>query len=55
MVYRHIQHMSQIWENQLHITGEKLEHTKCYWIPITWKWKKGKPTMVPKNKQGKEL
>ena len=44
-----------MWEMLLHITEGKLELTKCFWIPITWKWKKGKPVMVTNNKRGTDL
>ena len=30
------------WEKLLYITGGKLELSKCFWIPITWGWKRGK-------------
>ena len=47
--------MSQLWEKLLYITGGRLELSKCYWIPISWKWSKGKATLVTKPPRQKEL
>ncbi len=54
-VHRQIQRMSQLWEQLLYITGGRLELSKCFWIPITWRWQQGRPRMVTKNKRGKDL
>ena len=35
--------MAQLWENLLFITGGRLELSKCFWVPIVWDWKQGKP------------
>ncbi len=45
MVYKHIKRMSQVWEKLLYITGGRLELSKCFWIPISWKWRSGRPRM----------
>ena len=55
MVFKHIKKMSQLWERLLYITGGRLELTKCFWIPITWKWSGGKPVMVTKVRRSKQL
>lgn len=55
MVYKHLKRMSQLWERLLYITGGRLELSKCFWIPITWKWLGGKPIMVLKSQRGKIL
>ena len=44
-VRRHIRKMSQLWEKLLHISGGRLELSKCFWVPITWRWSKGKPKL----------
>ena len=49
MVYKHIKRMSQLWENMLYITGGRLELSKCFWIPISWKWTAGRPRLVLKK------
>ena len=54
-VHSHIKKTSQLWENLLFITGGKLELSKCFWVPITWYWKGGKPLMRKKQSRGKEL
>ena len=41
-VRRHIRKMSQLWEQLLYISGGRLELSKCFWVPITWRWSKGK-------------
>ena len=53
MVQRQIQRMGQLWERLLHITGGRLELSKCFWVPITWKWKKGIPSLVLKQKRNR--
>lgn len=48
--------MSQLWEQLLCISGGFLELTKCFWVPINWKWVKGKPTMKSiRSYRGKQL
>ena len=54
-VHAHIKRMSQLWEQLLYITGGRLELSKCFWLPITWRWHQGKPKMVNKNPRGKAL
>ena len=49
MIYKHIQRMSQLWEHLLYITGGRLELSKCFWIPISWKWTAGQPRLVSKK------
>ena len=51
-VRKYIKMMSQIWERLLYITGGWLELTKCFWIPVTWKLKQGRPVMIYKNRRG---
>ena len=48
-VLKHIKRMGQLWENLLFITGGRLELSKCFWIPITWKWTGGTPTIDRKS------
>jgi len=38
--------MANRWEKLLYLTGGKLELSKCFWIPVTWKWKHGNPIMT---------
>ena len=47
--------MAKTWEQLLFITGGKLELSKCFWIPITWRWRKGEPVMNPHTQSGIEL
>ena len=54
-VHKQIHRMGQLWEKLLYISGGRLELSKCFWVPITWKWKKGKPTCNTKNSRSKEL
>ena len=54
-VYKYIKQMSQLWEKLLFITGGRLELSKCFWVPITWRWRQGKPSMITKHKGRKEL
>ena len=54
-VYRHLKRMSQLWEQLLFITGGRLELSKCFWVPITWRWNHGKPRLVTKNNRSKDL
>ena len=54
-VRQNIKKMSQWWEKLLYITGGRLELSKCYWVPVTWKWSQGKPSMVKKLGRNKEL
>ena len=56
MVRRQIKKMGQIWEQLLYISGGRLELNKCFWVPIVWKWKNGKPVMMKqKQHRGKDL
>ena len=55
MVHKKIKQMSQLWERLLYITGGKLELSKCFWIPIAWKWKKGKPILIIHHTREKHL
>ena len=41
--------MGQIWERLLLISDGRLELTKCFWVPIVWKWSEGKPRIVTKG------
>ena len=50
-VHRHIKRIGQLWERLLFITGGRLELSKCFWVPITWKWRQGIPYQVIKTKQ----
>ncbi len=54
-VCKYIKRMSQLWEQLLFITGGRLELSKCFWVPITWRWKQGKPTMLHKHRGRQEL
>lgn len=44
-VHKQIKFIATKWEKLLYLTGGKLELTKCFWLPITWRWKKGEPVM----------
>lgn len=44
--------MAAKWEKLLYIKGGKLELSKYFWLPITWKWRKGEPIVIGKNTQG---
>ena len=50
MVKNQIKQMGQVWENLLYISGGRLELTKCFWVPIVWNWKGGKPYISTRNK-----
>ena len=54
-VQRQIQRMGQLWEQLRYVTGGRLELSKSFWVPITWKWKDGLPRMVLKTKRGQNL
>ena len=54
-VHSHIRKMGQLWEKLLYITGGKLELSKCFWVPITWRWSGGKPVMNTKPSRSGEL
>ena len=54
-VRQHIKRMAQLWEQLLYITGGRLELSKCFWVPISWKWNQGVPRMVRKIGRNKEL
>ena len=45
-VHKYLRHMSQLWEKLLFITGGRLELSKCFWVPISWRWSKGIPKPV---------
>ncbi len=47
LVHKYIQRMSQLWEQSLFIMGQGwLELSKCFLVPITWRWNQGKPKMM---------
>ena len=48
MVLRQIKRMAQLWEQLLYISGGRLELSKCFWVPVIWTWKKGRPTCTTK-------
>ena len=54
-VFKHIKRMGQLWEKLLFITGGRLELSKCFWIPITWKWQGGTPTLIIKQARAHSL
>ena len=47
--------MAQLWENLLFITGGRLELSKCFWVPIVWVWKQGKPSIKKATPSSKNL
>ena len=47
--------MAKKWEKLLYITGGKLELSKCFWIPIIWRWRKGEPVINSQAESGHEL
>ena len=50
-----IKYMAQKWEKLLYLTGGKLELSKCFWIPVTWRWKKGNPILQKMGNRSKDL
>ena len=47
--------IAQKWEQLLFITGGKLELSKCFWVPILWKWKKGEPQLKKPSARSGDL
>ena len=47
--------MGQLWGKLLFITGGRLELSKCFWIPITWKWQGGTPKLIFKQSREQSL
>ena len=41
-----MKHNAQQWEKALHVSGGKLELTKCFWCLILWRWIAGQPLLV---------
>ena len=37
----------QLWERLLHISGGKLNFSKCSWTLQYWEWKNGRPKLMP--------
>ena len=54
-VKKKLQIMATTWERLLYLTGGKLELSKCFWIPVIWKWKKGDPVIDKCTDSGIEL
>ncbi len=54
-VNKKLKYMASKWEKILYLTGGKLELTKCFWLPITWRWKNGDPVLSSKTGRGSEL
>ena len=54
-VKKQLKNMATQWERLLYLTGGKLELTKCFWIPITWKWKGGEPRLHTPKGRGEKL
>ncbi len=54
-VKKQLKLMAKHWERLLYLTGGKLELTKCFWIPITWKWKRGEPCLISRRGCGVKL
>ena len=54
-VFRLIKFMKQLWEQLIFITCGRLELSKCYWVPIVWIWKKGKPKLKTKIGRNRDL
>ena len=50
-----IKYMARKWEKLLYLTGGKLELSKCFWIPVTWRWKRGNPIIQKARVGSKEL
>ena len=48
--------MGKTWEQLLYISSGRLELSKCFWVPIVWKWRSGRPyTSVDMSRRHKEL
>ena len=54
-VKQKLQKMASTWEKLLYITGGKLELSKCFWIPVTWQWRKGIAFMQNAKESGCDL
>ena len=55
-VRNQIKKMGKTWEQLLYISGGRLELSKCFWVPIVWKWRKGRPYCAgEKSERHKEL
>ena len=55
MVRKLTRQMVQLWENLLFITGGRLEVSKCFWVPIVWDWKQGKPSIKKATTSSRNL
>ena len=42
-----LQHVAQTWEHLLHLSGGKLNLSKCSWFVVKWEWKQGRPVIRP--------
>ena len=42
-----LQHAAQTWERLLHLSGGKLNLSKCSWFILKWEWEKGRPVISP--------
>jgi hypothetical protein len=51
-----MQHMAQLWEQLLHLTGGKLELSKCFYYPIMWSFNlEGAATLLPPNQLSSKI
>ena len=55
LVRTKLRKMATTWEKLLYITGGKLELSKCFWIPITWQWRKGNAIMCKEMEGSRAL
>ena len=54
-VHKDISTMGKSWETMLHTNGGLLELKKCYWILITWKWKRGVAQLKKSNEDSMQM
>lgn len=46
-VYYHM--VPQTWEHLLHLSGGKVNLSKCSWFIVKWEWVKGHPIICPSH------
>ena len=50
-----MQHDAQLWNDLLHVSGGKLEFSKCLYYIVSWYWENGKGTITPATTLGLDL
>ena len=49
-----LQHLNQIHEELLHVSGGKLSLEKSHWVYIHWEWKNGYPVLADVGEKSEE-